>query len=153
MASGTKIALGLLAAAFVGAALTSGGGGGGGEPELPPLPPDPDPDPEPEPEPEPKPDPEPKNAQLPKAPDLEPHMGCPGGMFQVYDTDGDDLNVRAGPGTTFEILGDLGEGSIVKSSGYADGEPITKAGKTVSLWAYVPSQGGFLSMRYLVCKP
>jgi uncharacterized protein YgiM (DUF1202 family) len=38
----------------------------------------------------------------------------PGGTAQVFTTEGDDLNVRSGPGSGFAILGDVRAGIVVQ---------------------------------------
>ena len=48
-----------------------------------------------------------------------------------------DLNVRAGQGTSYPVVGVLPEGSVVETRGCGDG------------WCFIPQLGGYASASYL----
>lgn len=63
----------------------------------------------------------------------------------VWDTDGDSLFVRSGPGTGHQIVGRLAEGTMVRIECQTVGTVVDGT----ALWDYLPDYGGYASDRYL----
>lgn len=63
----------------------------------------------------------------------------------VWDTDGDALFVRSGPGTGYEVVDRLAEGTVVGIECQTEGTVVDGT----ALWDFLPSYGGFVSDRYL----
>jgi uncharacterized protein YraI len=63
-------------------------------------------------------------------------------MKTTVDTSSGHLNVRSGPGTNYDIIGELSKGDTVKVRGYNDYEEPD--------WAYITyPQTGWVKMSYL----
>ncbi|MPZ83318.1 MAG: CHAP domain-containing protein [Actinophytocola sp.] len=63
----------------------------------------------------------------------------------VWDTGGEPLFVRSGPGTGHEVVGQLAEGTEVGIECQTEGTVVDGT----ALWDYLPDHGGYVSDRYL----